>query len=657
VPARAGVSLLGWVFAILLQAHPAQADLPEPSARVRAEYQSASSALARGDAGPFNRLSSSLRDYPLYPYLELARLRRSLTPPDTGAVEQFLTRYDRQLPAARLRSDWLAALAKRSDWQAWLRHFREDEASLTERCTRAFALWQTGAKKDAGAAAAALWMTPRSLPANCDAALAPWLAQGNPGPEAAWQRFELALDAGETALARYLQRFLDTPHAADATLFLSVLDTPARVREARRFNAANPRHARIVASGLSRLAKSDPAGARKGFDDYSRTGVLDAAGQQRVAPRIAAALALNSPAEALQWVLGLPPTAQSEALTEDALRYALREQDWNGVSAALSTGPAPESAAQRWDYWKTRAAEARGALDGAALKERFAAVRATRSYYGFLAAERIGEPFEMQHRSTVVEPAILEATAREPGIMRAREFFLTGDVIASRREFGWTTARLDERQRLAAARLADTWGWHTLAITTVAAAKEWNDLELRFPVIHREHFDAAGKRQQLDTHWLFAIARQESALNPGARSPVGAMGLMQLMPATAQQTARASGLRYRGSADLLDPGTNVQLGSHYMRLMLDDFGQNRVLAAAAYNAGPGRVRQWLRRLPGPVDHDLFTETIPFKETRQYVQNVLSFAVIYAYLGGRETPLVRPDERVIRSPGSSREPGR
>jgi soluble lytic murein transglycosylase len=176
-------------------------------------------------------------------------------------------------------------------------------------------------------------------------------------------------------------------------------------------------------------------------------------------------------------------------------------------------------------------------------------------------------------------------------------------------------------------------------------------------VIHREAFDAAGKRQQLDTHWLFAIARQESALNPGARSPVGAMGLMQLMPATAQQTARASGLRYRGSADLLDPGTNVQLGSHYMRLMLDDFGQNRVLAAAAYNAGPGRVRQWLRRLPGPVDHDLFTETIPFKETRQYVQNVLSFAVIYAYLGGRETPLVRPDERVIRSPGSSREPGR
>jgi soluble lytic murein transglycosylase len=368
--------------------------------------------------------------------------------------------------------------------------------------------------------------------------------------------------------------------------------------------------------------------------------------QTGAAPRIAAGLAATSPAEAVQWILGLPPQARSAAIGEDALRYALRVQDWNGVSAALSLGPAPEDAAQRWDYWRTRAAEARGALAGPALQQRFESVRSTRSYYGFLAAERIGQAFEMQHQSTTIDPAVLEATAREPGIARAREFFLTGDVMASRREFVWTTARLTAAGRLAAARLADTWGWHTLAITTVAAAKEWNDLELRFPVIYREYFDAAGKRQKLESHWLFAIARQESALNPGARSPVGAMGLMQLMPATAQQTARSSGLRYRGSSDLLDPATNVQLGSQYMRRMLDDFGQNRILAAAAYNAGPGRVRQWLRRLPGPVDHDLFTETIPFRETRQYVQNVLSFAVIYAYLDGRATPLVRPDERVI-----------
>ena len=125
--------------------------------------------------------------------------------------------------------------------------------------------------------------------------------------------------------------------------------------------------------------------------------------------------------------------------------------------------------------------------------------------------------------------ATLEATAYEPGILRAREFFLTGDLVQSRREFVWTTARLPAASRLAAARLASQWGWHTLAISTAAAAKEWNDLGLRFPVIYREHFTAAAQHQRVDPEWLLAIARQESALNPGARSPVGAMGLMQLM--------------------------------------------------------------------------------------------------------------------------------
>ncbi len=646
--ALAGAGLLA---AVLAQAAPT--DSADPPERLREQYRSASAALARGDLSTYSRIEPGLRAYPLHPYLELSRLRRSLAVRDDAAVADFLARYDRQLPGARLRSAWLQVLAARGHWQRYLNDFRADEASLEERCTRTFALWQTSAKDEARDAAQALWLNPRSLPSTCDRALAPWLAAGNPGPALAWERFELAMDAGEIALARYLQRFLDPPRAADAMLYISVVEKPLIVRESRRFRAGEPRHARIVATGLIRLARSNPAAARDSFDDYSRRGLLDAQGQHTAAPRIAAGLASTAPAEALHWILGLPESARSDALSEDALRYALRAQNWDGVSAALSFGSPPEEALQRWDYWKTRAAEARGALDPDARKERFGRIRATRSYYGFLAAEHIGAPFEMQHESKTIDGALLEATAHEPGIARAREFFLTGDITASRREFAWTTARMSTASQEAAARLADRWGWHTLAISTAAAAKDWNDLGLRFPVIYREHFDAAAKRQRVDPTLLFAIARQESALNPGARSPVGALGLMQLMPATAKQTARASGLAYRGTQDLLNPATNVQLGSHYMRLMLDDFGQNRILAAAAYNAGPGRVRQWLGRLPGPVDHDLFTETIPFKETRQYVQNVLSFSLIYAYLGGREAQMVRPDERVISNTAARR----
>ena len=535
-------------------------------------------------------------------------------------------------------------------WPEYLDTYREDGASIEARCTRIHALWQTDAATVANTEAARIWQSPRSLPGACDRALAPWLARGNPTPAAAWERLDLAMSTGQIELARYLQRFLDGPLAAAARLYLEVHERPLRVSESGRFRREDAQHSRIAAYGISRLAKSDAPAARESFDRLTRTGTLDVAGQRLAAPAVAAGLAVGSPAEALQWVLGLRPGVVEEKLADDALRYALRAGDWDGVSAAGGLAAGAESAAQRWAYWGARAAEVRGRESKEDLHQRFAKVRMTRSYYGFLAAERIGAPYEMQHETPEITPAVLQAAGRIPGIARAREFFVTGDVLASRREFGYTDARLDPQSRRAAARLADSWGWHTLAITSVAQAGDWNDLGLRFPVIYREQFTAAARRQRLDPNWLFAIARQESALNPSARSPVGAMGLMQLMPATAQQTARNAGLRYRGSADLLDPATNVQLGSHYMRSMLDDFGQNRILAAAAYNAGPTRVRQWLRRLAAPVEHDVFTETIAFRETRQYVQNVLSFAVIYAYLRGTQAPMIQPDERMIGIPG-------
>ena len=174
-------------------------------------------------------------------------------------------------------------------------------------------------------------------------------------------------------------------------------------------------------------------------------------------------------------------------------------------------------------------------------------------------------------------------------------------------------------------------------------------LDLRFPTINRDAFTSAARHEKVDTTWLYAIARQESAFLSSARSPAGALGLMQVMPATARLTARQARIPYRDSSELLDPTRNVRIGSSYMRMMLDRFDQNRILAAAAYNAGPGRIRQWLQRHPDDIESDRFVETIPFRETRQYVQNVLSFAVIYAYLDQRQAPLLQPHERLIHNP--------
>jgi soluble lytic murein transglycosylase len=593
-----------------------------------------------------------MRDYPLVAYLELADLERRLPGAPAAEIDGFLARYPDQLPAERLRTRWLAELAAQRRWADYLRHELASPPGNERRCRKTWALLQTGAQVAADAETEALWLQPDSLPKDCDRVLAAWSARGLPDAERAWKRFHLAMGAGHVGLANYLLRFMDAPHRADAGLYLRLHARPDGVRSTGQFVAGNPRHAEAAAHALARLAGTDPEGARRVFEQLARDGVLDAAAMRTAAPRLANALAGRSSPQAARWIQGLAPEARAPELAEDGVRYALRGGEFDDVDAALDLLPAELAGEERWRYWSARVAQARDPAESATWRAGYDQVSRKRSYYGFLAADRLGAAYAMEHQPVTADAARLAALASHPGIRRARELELIGETWESRREWAYTIERLDKPARETAARLAADWGWHTLAITTLARAEAWNDLELRFPIRFEPQFEAAAASQRVEPTWLFAIARQESAFNEHARSPVGALGLMQVMPATAEHTARKSGLRYRGSAALLNPATNVDIGSRYMRMMLDDFQQNRILAAAAYNAGPLNVRRWLKRLPPRIEHDLFVETIPFRETRKYVQNVLEFQVVYAYLKGRSVPLIQPAEMLISNPSGA-----
>jgi soluble lytic murein transglycosylase len=617
----------------------------------RALFRATRVALERGNSAPWKRARAALRDYPLSPYLELLELQRRLATLPFADVDAFLKQHDRDLPAVILREKWLTELAARSRWAEYLRYdTAEDNAqTASRRCTRAWALWNIGDVQQAAGMAAAIWLSPQSLPSSCDGLFEAWYKRGNPPQELAWQRFEQATLAGNVALANYLVHFLDANHRSDAALYAQLRDQPTRVLESGRFSASNPRHAPAVAYGLSRLAIRDAKAARDALERYRKSRILNDAAARIAAPRIASAIAAESAAQAAQWVIGLQISAQGSTLGEEAARYAIRAHDWPLINQAVQQLPPELAELERWKYWQTRTAEALGAAPGEdAISDAYRQLRTTRSYYGFLAAERIGEKPEMQNQPVAVDESLRRATEQLPVVRRTRERLLLGETAAAQREWQYALGTLDNPQLQALAKLATEWGWYQQAILALIASQQINDLELRFPLSYASEFTRAAQRQRIDASWLYAIARQESMFNPSIRSSAGAVGLMQLMPMTAQQTARRAGIPYSGPLQLVNPGTNVTLGSHYMRMMLDDFQQNRILAAAAYNAGPNRVRQWLRRLPERVEHDMFVESIPFPETRQYVQNVLSFAVIYAWLQGRSAPLVFPGETVIRN---------
>ena len=242
-----------------------------------------------------------------------------------------------------------------------------------------------------------------------------------------------------------------------------------------------------------------------------------------------------------------------------------------------------------------------------------------------------------------LDARVMQKVRNTAGIRRALEFHARGQVVDARREWYHVSRLFSREEMVAQARLAYDMGWYFPAIRTISQAQYWDDLDIRFPMAHQGSLTRAARNRGLHSSWVFAITRQESAFMNDARSGAGAGGLMQLMPATAQETARKFGIPLSSPRQVYDPETNIQLGAAYLSQVHAQFGGNRVLASAAYNAGPGRVRQWLRG----ADHlafDVWVESIPFDETRQYVQNVLSYSVIYGHKLNAPQPLVEWHER-------------
>ena len=295
----------------------------------------------------------------------------------------------------------------------------------------------------------------------------------------------------------------------------------------------------------------------------------------------------------------------------------------------------------RWQYWRARIlAGSSDSRDRASANQIYTQISSQRDFYSFLAADIVGSPYDYEDQPTPISDEEVSNLQAMPGMRRAEELFALNELSSARREWRFTTREFSPREQQIAARVTQGWGQYHQAIRAMIDAKAWDDLAIRFPLAYHDSFKLNTQAQNISLPWGIAIARQESAFMPDAQSGAGAMGLMQLMPATAKQTAQRHGVKYTSRQQLIDPETNSQLGTAYLSSMLQLFNNNRILASAAYNAGPTRVRGWLNpELP----LDIWIETIPFKETRNYVQNVLMFTSIYARRLNQTLPMIDPSE--------------
>lgn len=566
-----------------------------------------------------------LRDYPLYPYLRYRMLSGNLN--QDNEIRQFLTDYKQTRYAARLRTRWLRRLAERGQWRAFVRHYRPTRDAALQ-CQYQWATYQTGKTREALRAAQQLWPVGHSQPKECDPLFAAMIRAGYLNKPMIWQRFDLALREGNTGLAKYVKGLLNKKERQTAEFWLKVHVNPSLIIDSYWQNFYGHQGA-IFAHGIERMANSNPVAAIEYWDIYKNKFAIDRQRKQQLEKKLALELAFDRDPRAYFRLSQLPD--DDATVREWRVRAALSEQNWPHVVAALDRLSAAEARSAEWLYWRGRALAKTGKPEQA--RRAFEQAAKDRSFYGFLAAEYGRRNYHFADQPIRLQPGRLEALLALPGFQAVSEFRNLGRTNEAQSEWWFAINNLNKEQLKAAAKLAQQWQWDHLAAFTVARAEYWDDLTLRFPVHYAGPVKHNAKLRDIDPSVVFGLIRQESAFNQNARSPVGAAGLMQIMPATGKQIARDLGEPWRSSSNLFDPALNIKYGTYYYGTLLDQFNGHFALAAAAYNAGPHRVRRWLperQKLPA----DIWIETIPYKETRQYVTRVLAYALIYQHRMGR-----------------------
>ena len=622
----------------------------------RAEYRAARADLFAARLQSFERRAERLADYPLEPYLRYEHLLRYISRATPEEVTAFRTRYADTPLADRAYRHWLDNLARRGRWALYREHYDLERAPSTRHeCLHARALLETGARDTAFVLARRLWVVDRSQVDECDPLFDVWQANDGMDDATAWERFVLVVRAGRTGLGSYLTRYLragDSRRLGEQMLALH--RNPGRLR---RLNSVGDgrwpeREAEVVTHTLTRLARRDATLADSELTRWRGRLTLDAQQQADVRRAILRKRADDDEAvdlAALPW----PPAefgpygtgAVPEGLVERILRSAVSAQRWEEVPLWIARLAPHEQQRLVWRYWAARAAEALATTpaEESAARARYAELARDRSFYGFLAAHRLNVPVMIGAAPPVDAADDLDGLRDAPALQRALELRTIGELGDARRELAWLMNRLDDDGLLLLATLLAQENWPRQSIQATIQGEHWDHVDLRFPLAYEAPLKRYAKARDLPAPWVFALTRQESAFMRDARSGAGAMGLMQLMPSTARSTARRYNVRLANNWQLIEAEKNVQLGTLYLRELYDRFDGNRVLTAAAYNAGPTRIDRWLRdRTAQPAD--VFIESIPFRETRRYVQNVLYFARIYAEHLGEPHPFLTEQEQ-------------
>jgi len=609
-------------------------------------------AFRAGERVRLAKLGESLRDSEFAGWLEYWQLRLRLEENTDEGVAGFLERENGSYLAEKMRGEWLRWLGKQGDWSRFQQEYprlAQPDQELSCHALRA----RLERQDDASALdeARPLWFAVVDLPDACQPLMQRLLADGRLGADDVWARMRRLMEMKKPGAAQVVARHLPARETPDARKLEGVIDNPARFLARAPGNfAANRTGRELALFAIARVARGDPAVAAAQWRAIEHR--FDRSERAYAWGQIAWQAAVNHMPEALDWYALAAGAALSEEQLAWQARAALRAQDWPRLATAVADMPPKLAAQPEWIYWTGRALAAQGSPEEAT--RFYEKIGGQPNFYGNLADEELGRAIVLPPRASPPSAEELAAVRANPGLRRALAVLRTDLRIEGVREWVWNLRGMGDRQLLAAAELARGEGIWDRAINTADRTLVEHDYGLRYLAPFRDRVAAKAREVALDDGWVYGLMRQESRFVMDARSSVGAKGLMQLMPATARWVARKIGLADYHPSRVTEMDTNVTLGTHYLKMVLESLDNQPVLASAAYNAGPGRARKW--RADRPLEGAIYAETIPFNETRDYVKKVMSNAVYYAMLFEDRPQSLKARLGIVRGRGAGETDG-
>ncbi|MBT8046904.1 MAG: transglycosylase SLT domain-containing protein [Xanthomonadales bacterium] len=605
----------------------------------REAFAEAWQAAARGKTAEFERLMPGLENYLLFPYLQYEdlRFRRADVPVEDMAA--FLHSHRDWAFSAGLKTAWLRTLGKRRNWDALVR-YAPGSKNTEVRCHLARARINLGQTTDLLPEVRSLWAVGESQPKACDPAFS-WLRkQGGITPGLAWERIRRAMDARQPKLVVYLTRYLGPEDQVWADRWYQQDRGGYRRLDSARKWPDSDQGRDITAYGLRRLARSDPDRAWKIYRAIEGGFGWPAGVRAGITRELALWSAVEGADATPDRMRNVPTGDRDGTLLEWWVRFDLSRGNWKNVIGTIEQMPQELRQDARWRYWEARARLEIQDLDraGRILSE----LAAEASYFGFLSADQLGQPYTICLQEPEVLAPEVEALRSVPEIERALELRAAGLPAWARREWKRGVKGFDKAGLRTAAALATAENWPDVAILALGDSGDRRWYDWRFPLAYTALVEALAGQQNLDPAWVFGLMRSESAMAEDAVSSAGARGLMQVMPATARQVSRRHSLSYTGQQQLMRAEDNIRFGTTYLRELMDRFDDNPVLASGAYNAGPNAVERWLnsRQVSDPA---IWIETLPYFETRDYIPRVLAFSTLYDWR--LEKPVSRISSRM------------